>query len=468
VDKKDAEKINLLKIDALGLRTLSVIQDCLDQVGWTREQLLAAPLDYKPAFDLLNAKKFSGLFQFEGYALQSLTGQMTMETFEDVAAMTALARPGPLESGGASEYIKRRTGEHETVHLHPLIADVTKLTYGIVIYQEQVMQIARRMGDLSWEDVSELRKAMSKSLGKEYFDGFWVRFKAGALKQNVKEEDAARVWDNINTMGSWSFNRSHAVAYGMVSYWTMYLKSLFPLQFAAACLRNARDEEQSIKLLRELKREGYDYKPFDPALSQKNWSVQDGVLVGGLVNVKGIGSKSADDIIARRAAGQTLTAGQRNKLANAETPFDHVFESEDLWGHIRRDPEKYNIFTPITDCASITEEDDGEFLIIGKIKEKDIRDLNDLNAVKKRGGKRLSGQTMTLKLVVEDDTDIMRVRIDRHDYIRMAIPLIEGAKIGDWYLWKGSVSKGFRSMQVKRYRRLTGSDVDLRAAKEAQ
>jgi DNA polymerase-3 subunit alpha len=138
--------------------------------------------------------------------------------------LTALARPGPLNSGGATEFLRRRTGAAETTHLHPLIAHTTKITYGVVIYQEQVMQIAREMGQLSWEDVSSLRKAMSKSLGKEFFDGYWVRFWQGAKKQGVKEEDAKRVWENINTMGSWSFNRSHAVAYGMVSYWTLYSK----------------------------------------------------------------------------------------------------------------------------------------------------------------------------------------------------------------------------------------------------
>lgn len=455
VDKKDAEELNMLKIDALGLRTLSVIQDCLDQVGWTREQLAAYPTDDKKAFQILNEKKFSGIFQFEGYALQSLVNQMTIENFEDIASMTALARPGPLESGGATEFIKRRTGQHDTVHLHKLIAHTTKVTYGIVIYQEQVMQIAREMGQLTWEDVSALRKAMSKSLGKEFFDGYWERFKVGAAKQGVKEDDARAVWDQINTMGSWSFNRSHAVAYGMVSYWTMVLKSKFPLEFAAACLRNARDEEQGIRLLRELKREGYEYLPFDSEKSKKNWSVQDGVLIGGLLNVKGIGDKSADDIIMRRKMGIELTTGQRNKLANAQTPYDQVFECEEKWGHIKRNPEKYNITSRISDISQITEDDNGEFLIIGKLKEKDLRDLNDPIAVKKRNGRVIRGQAMMLNLTVEDDTGNIRVRIDRHNYLRLGLPIVEEGKLGDWYLWKGNVSQGFRSINCTRLRKLS-------------
>jgi hypothetical protein len=431
----------------------------LDQIGWTREQLVAYPTDDKAAYAILNEKKFAGIFQFEGYALQSLTGQMRIENFEDIASMTALARPGPLESGGATEFIKRRTGQHETVHLHKLIAHTTQVTYGVVIYQEQVMQIAREMGKLSWEDVSSLRKAMSKSMGKEFFDGFWERFKVGAAEQGVSEEDARSCWDQINTMGSWSFNRSHAVAYAMVSYWTMVLKSKFPLEFAAACLRNARDEEQSIRLLRELKREGYEYRAFDVELSEKNWTVQGGVLVGGLLNVKGIGEKSADDILQRRRDGVALTNGQRTKLANGVTPFDQVFECEEKWGHIKANPERFNIKSRIVDINTITDDDDGEFLIIGKLKEKDLRDLNDPIAVKKRNGRVLKGQSMMLNLTVEDDTGNIRVRVDRHSYLRLGLPIIEDAKMGDWFLWKGNVQRGFRSISCTRWRKLTESDL---------
>jgi DNA-directed DNA polymerase III PolC len=457
IDKHDAEVLNLVKIDALGLRTLSVIQDTLDQIGWTREQMIDFPLNYKPAFDIINARRFAGIFQFEGYALQSLCSQMQMENFEDVAAMTALARPGPLECGGANEYIKRRTGEHKPTPLHPLIDSMTKISYGIVIYQEQVMQIARIMGKLSWDDVSTLRKAMSKSFGKEYFDQFWVRFRDGAASQGVKEEDAELVWHNINTMGSWSFNRSHAIAYGMVSYWTMVLKSKFPLEYASACLRNSRDDDQAIQLLKELKREGFAYRAFDMELSQKNWSVHSGVLIGGLTSIKGIGEKTADDIIARKKRKEPLTNGQKNKLANATTPFDVIFQCEELWGHIRENPEKFNIVSSFTNISQITEEDEGEFLIFGKIKTKDMRDLNDPNAVKKRDGRRINGQSLVLNLVVEDDTGNIRLRVDRHHYITLGIPIIEEAKIGDWYIWKGIISKGFRSMKVRRWRRLTGN-----------
>src|SRR5213075_2709638 len=111
----------------------------------------------------------------------------------------------------------------------------------------------------------------------------------GAKKNGLKEKEARGIWDHINTHGSWSFNRSHAVAYGMMSYWCYVLKAYHPLEFSAACLRNAKDDDQSIKILRELTLEGYQYKPFDPLLSEMNWTVAEGQLIGGLMGIRGIG-----------------------------------------------------------------------------------------------------------------------------------------------------------------------------------
>lgn len=459
VDKRDAEKLNLLKIDALGLRTLSVLQDCLDEIGWSREQLLGLKPDDQEAFDVLNSRRFAGIFQFEGGALQSLCSQFRIERFEDLASMTALARPGPLHSGGATEFIRRRNGEHQAVALHPSIAHTTDVTYGVVIYQEQVMQVAREMGKLSWEDVSSLRKAMSKSLGKEFFDQYWFRFRDGAMSQSITEDEALNVWNQINTMGSWSFNRSHAVAYAMVSYWCLVLKAHYPLEFGAACLRNARSEEQSIQLLRELVKEGYSYKPFDLELSKKNWSVQNGTLIGGLTSIKGIGDKTADDILRKRANGVQLPVGQRTKLANAKTPFDCIFECQDRWGHIKADPAAHNIKSKLLDLDAVQPDEDAEVPVcfIAKIIGKDLRDLNDPTHVKKRNGKMISGNSLMVLFTVEDDTTQLPCMIDRHNYLKLGKPIIEEGSLGEWYIFKGHVKKGFRQAIISNWRKLSGT-----------
>tara|TARA_R110000782_G_scaffold5657_6_gene19571 strand:- start:597 stop:3410 length:2814 start_codon:yes stop_codon:yes gene_type:complete len=455
IDKKDAEDLNLLKIDALGLRTLSVLQDVLDQVGWEREQLINFDLEDPQAFKVLNDEKYAGIFQFEGYALQSLTRQMKVQNFEDVASITALARPGPLNSGGTTQYIKRRTGEKPVEYLHPLTEEITKVTYGVVVYQEQVMTIAREVGKLTWEDVSTLRKAMSKSYGKEYFDKFWERFKVGAAENGIEEDQAQRIWDNINTMGSWAFNRSHAIAYGMVSYWCCVLKSKFPLEFAAACLRNVKDDDQGVRLLREVVKEGAVYKPYDKFKSELNWSVQDGELIGGLIGIKGIGPKLAEDIINRRNMNQPLTPRQDSLLDNGETPYSDIFECERRFGHIKADPASHNIVTAITDIQDLEADRAGTFVFFGKLKEKNLRDMNETVNLAKRGGRRVDTNNLWLNLTFEDDTGPIISTIDRFKYNKMGKPIVEDGRIGDWYLVKGSIKLGFRKIYVEKIRKLT-------------
>lgn len=462
LDKFDAEALNLLKIDALGLRTLSVLQDTLDQIGWKRQQLKTYPLNDQKAFDVLNRSNFAGIFQFEGYALQSVTKQLHVSNFNDICHITALARPGPLNSGGTTEFLRRRSGETPVKYLHPLAKDITKVTYGVIVYQEQVMQIARTIGALSWEDVSQLRKAMSKTLGKEFFDQYWDKFWFGAKKKGLKEGEARTIWDNINTMGSWAFNRSHAVAYGTISYWCCVLKSQFPLEFAAANLRKAKSDDQSIKVLRELVAEGYEYKPFDPFLSQVNWTVAQGKLIGGLSAIRGVGQRKAEQIIAKRNKLNTpnavaYTPSEVEFLNKGKTPFDKIFEAKELWGKVFKYPERYNIKSKLTVLNDIVQDSEGEFVFIAKLTEKNLRDHNEVANLAKRGGVRMEGQTQFLNGTVEDDTSSIFININRQLFERLGRPLIEDARIGDWFLWKGTMRRGFRKIYISRWIKLTGN-----------
>ena len=457
IDKYDAEKLNLLKIDALGLRTLSILQDILDQVGWEREKLINYPLDDKDAFAILNDEKYAGIFQFEGYALQSVTRQMKVHGFEDIAAITALARPGPLNSGGTTEYIKRHTGAAPTEYLHTLTKDITEVTNGVVVYQEQVMQIGRDVGKLSWEDVSQLRKAMSKSLGQEFFDQYFEKFKKGAEENGIEESEAKYIWDHINTMGSWAFNRSHAVSYGMLSYWCCVLKYKFPLEFAAACLRNVKDDAQGVKLLREVVKEGMSYKPYDKFRSLENWSVQENELIGGLIGIKGIGPKMSEDIIRRRKMAEPLTPRQEKLLDNGTTPYDDIFECERRWGHIKKDPRAHNIVSEITDIQDLDGDNPGTFVFFGKLTEKNLRDMNEVVNLAKRGGRRVDRNNLWLNLTFEDDTAPIICTIDRFKYNKMGKPIVEGSKDGDWFLIKGEIKKGFRKIYVDNIRKLSAS-----------
>ena len=461
VDKYDAEKVNLLKIDALGLRTLSVIQDCLDQIGQTREWLLEQPLDDQDAFDVINKNRFAGIFQFEGYALQSLCQQMKVEDFEDIASLGALARPGPLNSGGANEFIKRRTGQNKVEYIHETCEPATKITYGVVVYQEQVMQIVREVGKFSWEDTSLIRKIMSATRGDEAFGAFRIKFHAGAATLGIPTEEADNIWKNICTMGSWSFNRSHAVAYGLVTYWCMLLKAHHPLQWAVACLRHASGVDQQVKLLRELDAEGFKYVPFDMELSEVNWSVKKGSIIGGLVNINKIGPATAEKIFNDKRAGKRLSPAVMKRLTEADTPFSHekVFEGRHKFGALMADPARYNITSKVWRLTDITSDMEGEFVFLAKIVKYDLRDLNEPLFVQKRNGVYETGQTLYLNLHAEDDTASILLSIrpnpDRRGnggYLALGKPIVEhpGGSIGRWFLWKGYMRYGFRKIYVSR------------------
>jgi len=458
IDKYDSEALDFLKIDALGLRTLSVIQDCLEQVKKPYSWLLDHTLEDEKAFDLLNRKRFAGVFQFEGYSLQSVCNQMHVDAFYDIALLTAIARPGPINSGTTTQYIFRRDGRAPVQYLHPLMEESTKETLGLIVYQEQMMIICRVIGHMQWDTISKLRKAVSKSLGKEYFDQYWMEFRKGALEQGIDEAYALTMWNTINSFGSWAFNKSHAIAYGMVSYYCLVLKAHYPLEWAVACLRNSRGEDQCVKLLRELVTEGYEYKDVDAEASEINWSIKQGRIVGGLLNIKGIGEKKAQEIVERRRMGLQLTPSIVKKLAEADTPYhpDKVFECRARFGDIIDHPEKYNLVSKIWKIGDIDPEMQGEFLFFGKLLTKNLRDLNEPYHVTKRGGTIKVGNTLYLICIVSDDTSNIFVTVREDQYQSLGKPIVEQGQLGDWYLFKGWQRRGFRRIYLKRYIKLTG------------
>lgn len=454
VDKYDAEDLNLLKIDALGLRTLSVIEDCLAQIKKSNDWILNFPLDDQRAFDILNDGKFTGIFQFEGGTLQGLSGQIKMDNFEDVIALTALARPGPLSSGMSIEWISRRIGKTKATPEHPILDEILKDNYGIMVYQEEIMRVIRELGGMSWEDVSLIRKAISKSMGGDFFDQYKPRFLEGAEKNGYGAESAATLWERMKTFGAYAFNRSHAVAYAMVSYWCMVLKAYHPVEYAAACLRHSKDDDQVVKFLRELDKEGIRYKAFDQELSKENWSVQDGVLIGGLIGVKGIGIKTATDIIERRKDGRPLTKGQQNRIDNAITPYDVIFECRAKWSDLLDDPMKYNIASKISEISDIGINDEGVFLVLGKLKTKNQKDMNSPEKLKGRHGKVYEGQSKYMTFKVEDDSDEILCYISPDKFMQYGDPIMKDDAIGDWYVIRGKNVPGIRLISVDRIKRL--------------
>lgn len=465
-DKKDAEDdLNLLKIDALGLTQLSVFEDALEMIGMTMADLQSVPIDDQAAFDVLNRKEFSGIFQWNGNALQSLTGQIHVDRFDDIVAISALARPGPLATGGSGQWASRRAGGEVPPGLHPMLDELAEDTYGVVVYQEQVMKIVREMGGLSWEDTSLIRKAMSRRLGNEFFEQFKRKFVAGAKSNGVEEDIAAEIWDQINTFGSWAFNKSHAVAYGFISYWCCWLKAHHPFEFAAATLTHEDDPARQIQILREMKAEGYDYVPIDAEQSTDSWraGVRDGkkVLIGPLQNVKGIGPKMVNAILGARARGEQIPDRAKKLLADPKTELDSLFPIRDALNRIMPDPTERSIFTKPCAIADLRKQE--SVLVFCTPIKINPRDENEEINVAKRGGTLIEdGPTSFCQLRIQDDTGTIMAKVNRFNFEKVGQQIVDRGRPGKalWAL-KGKMfemSGDFRILSVKQARYI--GDID--------
>jgi DNA-directed DNA polymerase III PolC len=453
IDKVDAEELNILKIDCLGLTQLSIFEEVLESVGKEREWLRDYPLDDVEAFKILNDRKFTGIFQFQGFALQSLCHQIEVSEFNDIVSITALARPGPLHSGGATEWTQRRSGIHPVVYEHELMKPILEDTYGVTIYQEQIMRIAREVGGLSWEDVSSLRKAMSKSLGVEFFNQYKEQFIPGAVERGMPAMVADKIWEEMCHYGSWSFNKSHAVAYGLISYWCCVLKSKYPLEFAAASLNRESDTDKQIKLLRELDHEDIGYIPVDVESSTTQWEVGDGKLIGPLTGIHGVGPRTAQQMVKLRREGSEATGRIKTLLSNPVTPYDHLYPLHEHFPEVFGPVGNHhplNLAEPLTEIEVITAEDDGEYYVIGEVKEINLRDHNETGSVAKRGYE-MTGPTKFLNLVIQDDSSSIIAQFSRFKYQKFGATIVERG-VGHVWLFKGNCRKGFRRLYMEKAR----------------
>jgi DNA polymerase III alpha subunit len=470
-NKYDAETLNLLKVDMLGLTQLSVFERTLELIGEEpRNRFLEAiPLNDQLAFDVLNRLMFSGVFQFQypGSALQTLMqrfiknekGRVT--EFEDIVSFTALVRPGPLGSGATDVWMRRRAGNERVTYPHPVLEPYLRDTLGIITYQEQVMQIGKDIGDLTWEDVTALRKAMSKSLGKEYFNQFGDRWKAGARIKltGMQGYQIDQFWDDLCTYGMWAFNRSHSVAYAMVTYWSCWLKAHHPVEYAAATLDAEADPGKQVVVLREMRDEGVDYIPIDPEVSSDKWAIKiEGgnrrkLLVGPLTNIRGVGPATVRDILDARRAGEELRPALAKRLANAQTAIASLSPISDEVARLHPKLDRIGVITKNTPIGEI--QGGTEVLVLGVMTKVAPLNENEPARVARRRGKVYDGPIEALNMFIKDDTGEIFCKIDRFDFERIGRPVVAQAKRGkSLYAIKGWVPPDFRMVRISQIRYL--------------
>lgn len=297
IDKYDAEHIGALKLDALGLTTMGVIDRILKRIGMTLEELYAIPLDDPEVIQGFKDNRVVGLFQFDGRAMRSVNREVKPDNFDEICDINALARPGPLHSGATAEYIMAKHGKKKVEKLHPIVTRITQHTQGQIVYQEQILQVVRELGDFSWEEAARIRKIISKKQGEQEFNRQMGKFISGAKKNGVSEVKAAKIWKQLVTAGAYAFNAAHCVSYGMLGYWTMWLKIKYPLEYYCCALQKYDPKTKGFDLLKEALDTGIEILPPHPHHSQADWEIEGDALRAGLVQISGIGEKVAPRLL---------------------------------------------------------------------------------------------------------------------------------------------------------------------------
>jgi len=303
------EKIGLLKMDFLGLRTLTVIQEALkiiNRVNGINLKVEDIPMDDPATYKLLNGAESTGVFQLESSGMRDLLRKLKAGKFEDIIALLALYRPGPIGSGMLDDYMKRKHGKVEVRYDHPLLEAALKETYGIIVYQEQVMMIVSSLAGFSLAQADILRRAIGKKT-PEIMEQQRKAFIDGALKNRISNRIAEKIFKLIEHFAGYGFNKSHSAAYAMISYRTAYLKANYPVEFMTALLTSEKDNtDKIVEYIDEAERMGIKILPPDINKSYANFTMTDkNEIRFGLSAVKNVGEGAIESIIeARKKHGQ--------------------------------------------------------------------------------------------------------------------------------------------------------------------
>ena len=304
------EKIGLVKFDFLGLKTLTVLHRAvrmIEEGEGVKVDLNSLPLDDEATYKLIGSGKTIGVFQLESSGITEMVSRMKPSTFEDLVAILALYRPGPLDAGMVDHYINRKHGREPVRNVHPILEPILKDTYGIILYQEQIMQIAREMAGYSLGEADILRRAMGKKKPEEMAKQRKV-FVSNSIERGIDEDVATEVFNQMETFARYGFNRSHSVAYAMISYQTAYLKAHYPVYFLASLMTlEMSDTDKTLKNLSECREMGIEVAAPNVNQGDVGFRVVDKKIVFGLAAIKGVGQKAVERILEIRRDGEFLS-----------------------------------------------------------------------------------------------------------------------------------------------------------------
>ena len=390
VDMAEAERIGLIKIDALGLKTLSVLQDTLkiiEERNKKKIDLLSVDMEDSKVYEMLSAGYTKGVFQCEATPYTNLLVKMGVKNFNELAASNALVRPGAMNTIG-KDYIARKHGKQNISYHHQVMKAFTQDTYGCILYQEQVMQACTELGGMTMAEADKVRKIIGKKKDAKEFDQFKDQFVAGASRF-LTPNAALDLWTDFEAHAGYSFNKSHAVAYSTLSYWTAWLKYYYPLEFMYSLLKNEKDKDARTEYLIEAKRMGIAIKLPHVNDSDADFKIEGKGIRFGLTAIKYISDNIASKYIAARPFKSykhleefTFTKGsgvnsrslQALRVIGAATFEDQPRNEQDIKENLYEflNLPEFNITVPSHYYAFINSVEDfeekGAFVLMGMIK----------------------------------------------------------------------------------------------------
>lgn len=408
MDKYDAERQGMEKLDYLSLSTMDAIADAINEIGMTLEELYAIPLDDPEIIKGFQENDVVGVFQFDGRATRIVNGAVKPDNFNEVVSVNALSRPGPLHNGAVQGFVSAKFGKaNPEDRIHPALDLLTEDTKYQIIFQEQILRIVSVIGGFDWTSAAYIRKIISKKLGEQEFNRQYAEFEKGALTVHermdvppMQKEQIKRIWGMCITAGAYAFNAAHATAYSMIAAWCMWLKRHHPAAFYAGSLAKIKNDEKLAALRRDAIK--HDIKILPPALnSGPDWTVDGTTAVrAGLKQIPGIAEKSAQKIMdygpyeewedMERVPGVGAKSIEKIKrFVSSEDPFD-IYKLDESLKSIRKDlmegikgADGKLLPVPTHTADGIFDADGGsKVAFLGQPTHKNFRDIFESNRAK--------------------------------------------------------------------------------------